>query len=189
MRRVKHQVFVTSLLRYASDACFTLLFIFFAYTAQAQDQDSGSQVVHIDTQIVADHIQDQLADDLSIQTVDGTEQVSNELVVKINDDTSAHTINQIEKYAISAQTVLQTDEQSYIKIVVPEDQKKQIVLDYLLQYLAEPELLLLEQLLLQLVLVLVVVGEKNLPYCSSAYSFRCFCKASRATRRSSQSIF
>lgn len=123
MRRGKHHLFVAHLLKNGSEIAFSVLFVFVAYAANAQE----AQQPEIAVGPIAEHIAAQLeAEDEDIEVVDGTEQKTNELIVKVDEETSEETIQTILAVADESESVLHTDEETYIHVTVPETQRDTI---------------------------------------------------------------
>lgn len=122
MRRVEHHIFVSHLFKNGPEIVFSFLFVFVAYAANAQDVDNTRQA-NVDqvSQYIADQIE---AVDDTIEIVDGTEQKKDEFIVKLDDQTSEETVRQLMEGAEDIESVLHTENETYIKVVVPEGQKE-----------------------------------------------------------------
>lgn len=122
MRRVQHHIFVSHLFKNGTEIAFSFLFVFVAYAATAQEADNTHQA---NVEQVSQHIAAQIeAVDDTIETVDGTEQKTDELIVKLNDHTSEETVRELMQGAEDIESILHTENDTYIKVVVPEGQKE-----------------------------------------------------------------
>jgi subtilisin family serine protease len=121
MRRGKNHFFVSHLLKNGSEIAFSFLFVFVAYAANAQEAP------YIPVEPIAQEIAAQLeAQDQDIEVVDGTEQKTNELIVQVDENTSNETVQELIEQSEDVDSILNTGEDTYVKITVPESEKEQI---------------------------------------------------------------